>query len=236
MRRIVVSGANRGIGLEFCRQLLANGDAVIAIARQVPLAPSLEELKRLWPDTFHISTFDVTDHASVREFGEQVAALPVHILINNAGQIGPETHKGEDGQNLATLDPQLLSRLFEVNAIAPLVLTRALLPSLRLTGNAKVFVLGSTVGVAKQTFGDYYGYRMSKAAAHIAFATLAKDLAEQRIMAATICPGWVKTDLGGPNASLEIDDSVRQMIAVINSFSPEQNGLFLDQAGNVLDY
>jgi len=222
--------------LEFCRQFLECGDAVVAIVRRPDSVSALQLLKEEWPETLHFNFLDVTDFEAVNAFGREMQSLAIDILINNAGQIGPETHKGEQGQNLETLDPTLIANLTSVNAIAPLVLTKALLPSLALAHKPCTFLLGSTVGVARETFGDYYAYRMSKAAGHIAFATLAKDLAKSNILAGVICPGWVKTDLGGPNASLEIDESVRQMIRVMQNFSPEQNGKFLDFSGRVLEY
>lgn len=236
MRRIVVTGAARGLGLEFVRQFLELGDGVIAITRGTSERSALEALRAAWPNTLHTREVDVTCYSDVAEFGKQLAPLPVDILINNAGQIGPETHKGELGQSVESLDITLLERLFSVNAIAPLFFTQALIPSLRLTGTAKTFVMGSTIGVAAETFGDYYGYRMSKAAAHIAFATLAKDLARFSIKAGIICPGWVRTALGGPNAQLDPADSVRMMIQVMLDFADAQNGKFISFDGRVLPF
>jgi NAD(P)-dependent dehydrogenase (short-subunit alcohol dehydrogenase family) len=236
MRRVVVTGAARGLGLEFCRQFLELGDGVIAIVRAPAGNAKLDSLQRAWPETLHVRVLDVTDFEHVAEFGEELASFPVHILVNNAGEIGPETHKGESGQAFHSISLDLLERLYRVNSIAPLYLTQALFPSLRLAGNARTFVLGSTVGVAKETFGDYYAYRMSKAAVHVAFATLAKDLAQFSILAGVICPGWVRTELGGPQASMEPDDSVRMMIDVMLNFSPEQSGRFVGFDGRVLDF
>ena len=175
MERVVVTGASRGLGLEFCRQFLREGYAVVAVVRRNAV-PELETLKTIWPDRLHTRVLDVTDEAGVRQFGAEMARFPVSILVNNAGQIGPETFKGEAGQNVDTLDLALCRQLFEVNALAPLMLTLALLPSLVLSGRGRSVVMGSTVGCARETFGDYYGYRMGKASAHVAFATLGKDL------------------------------------------------------------
>lgn len=235
MRRIVVSGASRGLGLEFCKRYLEGGDGVVALARN-PSAPALLDLKGRHPTMLEIVSLDVTDAAAVERFGEQIAPLHVDILINNAGQIGPETYKGEDGQNLSSLSLDVVRNLFDVNAIAPLAITRALLPSLRLAVNAKTVVMGTTVGIASQTFGDYYAYRMSKAAVNIAFATLGKDLATEGIIASIVCPGWVRTDMGGENAAMSVEDSVSMMLETIDSLSLEKSGQFVDWLGNALDF
>jgi NAD(P)-dependent dehydrogenase (short-subunit alcohol dehydrogenase family) len=236
MRRIVISGVSRGLGREFCIQYLYRGEAVVGLCRSLQSCQSLIEYTHQTPQRLHLVELDVTDFDSVLAFGQQISGLPVDLLINNAGQIGPETHKGEAGQSVRDLNPDILDRLFKVNALAPLILTSALIPSLQQSAAAKAFVLGSTVGVAKETFGDYYGYRMSKSAAHIAFATLAKDLQNLGIVAAVLCPGWVKTDLGGPNAHLEPTDSVRKMIDVIETFAPALNGKFVNVDGLQLDF
>jgi NAD(P)-dependent dehydrogenase (short-subunit alcohol dehydrogenase family) len=235
MQRIVITGAGRGLGLEFCRQYLERGDAVIGVARDVAASTELQALRDAWPQRLHLAEFDVTDFGAVDGFASGLSVMHVDILVNNAGAIGPETHKGESGQNLGTLDPRLLSRLFEVNAVSPVYLTRALLPSLRLSARPRAFVMGSTVGLPRETFGDYYGYRMSKAAAQVAFATLARDLQDTGIVAATVCPGWVRTRMGGPNASTAPEDSVAQMIQLMEDFPTALNGRFVDAAGRPLD-
>ncbi len=235
MERVVVTGASRGLGLEFCRQYLRAGYAVIAVVRREEVT-ELETLKTIWPDRFHTRALDVTDEAGVRRFGAEMAEFAVSVLVNNAGQIGPETHKGEPGQNVDTLDLALCRNLFEVNALAPLVMTLALLPSLAMSGRGRSVVMGSTIGCARETFGDYYGYRMSKAAAHVAFATLGKDLVSRGAVCATVCPGWVKTDLGGPAATLEPHESVEGMIRVIDGLGPEQAGGFIAFDGSPIAY
>ncbi len=236
MRRVVVTGANRGLGLEFCTQFLEKGDCVVAVIRNAAAGPGLARLKELWPETLHFRTLDVTDAVEVTRFGLEMEQLPVDILINNAGQIGPEKHNGEEGQAADSLSFTVLRELFEVNALAPLRLTMALVPALLRAPQPKVFVMGSTVGVAAETFGDYYGYRMSKSAAHIAFASLAKDLRERGILVGVLCPGWVRTDLGGPNAPLSPRDSVLGMIDVIDRFSLSENGKFVSYDGRLLEY
>lgn len=215
MERIVVSGAGRGLGLEFCRQYLENGDGVVALAKNPSSSLGLYQLKNSYPNLLEIVGLDVANYADVAAFGTRISSLPVNILINNAGVIGPETHKGEAGQSVDTLDPQIIESMFRINAVGALMLTKALLPSLILANNPRVVVLGSTVALPRESFGDYYGYRMSKAAAHIAFATLAVDLDKLGIAAGVVCPGWVQTDLGGSAAPLLPRDSVSGMRRVI---------------------
>lgn len=236
MRRIVVTGASRGLGLEFCRQYLEKGEAVVGIVRPTSSRDGVGALARDFPDRFHVAELDVANPMSCADFGEQVCNLPVDILINNAGIIGPETHKGETGQNISSFDPAIARSLFETNALAPLNLTLLLLPSLRRVKEARAIVLGSTVGIVRETFGDYYSYRMSKAAAHIAFATLAKDLGNEDIIAAVVCPGWVRTDMGGGAASLSAQESVEGMIRVIDALKCADSGCFIDYSGNTIAF
>jgi NAD(P)-dependent dehydrogenase (short-subunit alcohol dehydrogenase family) len=236
MERIVVTGASRGIGLEFCRQFARRGDWVFALARHVELTSELIRLRDELPDLVHVRQLDVTDFAEAKIFAVEISTLPVDILINNAGQIGPETHRGQRGQAFGSIDYNVVRDLFEVNAVAALHLTECMLPSLKLSARARAFVLGSTVGCAAETFGDYHGYRMSKSAAHITFATLGKDLASQNISAGVICPGWVRTEMGGASAPLSAEESVRGMIQVMDSFSESNRGKFLSYDGRELHF
>lgn len=236
MQRIVITGASRGLGLEFAKQYLELGDAVVATVRPQSNLESLRDLKRKYPSRLHFVSFDLSAFDEIERFAIKMAGLPVDVLINNAGQIGPETHKGEIGQALFNMDPSVLTRLFVVNAVAPLYLTKSLLPSLLQTAKPRVVALGTTVSIASQTFGDYYGYRMSKSAMNIAFATLAKEIPSDKLKIGIICPGWVRTEMGGPNASLAPSDSVRMMLGLVESFHQEWHGKFLDYSGKLHDF
>ncbi|WP_044558959.1 SDR family oxidoreductase [Azospirillum sp. B4] len=236
MRRVVVTGATRGLGLEFARFYARSGDAVVATGRNPEGNAALCDLKAAFPDRVHTAHLDVTDADAVSAFGQLIESLPVDILINNAGVIGPEVYKGESGQTLETLEPRVLHDLFSANAVAPLLVTRALLPSLSRHAGSKVFVLGTSVGIAAETFPDYYGYAMSKAAVHIGFAALAKELSKRGIAVGILSPGWVRTDLGGAAAALSPDESVAGMARVIDAFGLADSGRFFAYDGTPKSY
>jgi NAD(P)-dependent dehydrogenase (short-subunit alcohol dehydrogenase family) len=224
--RVVVTGANRGIGLEFVRQLLARGEEVVAGARRPAEAAELQRLQAGSGGRLAVHALDVTSDASVAAFAQAVGAGPVDLLLNNAGVL--------DGYGgLEESEPAAVLRTLDVNAVGPLRVTRALLPALRRRGEgAKVVHVTSGMGsIADNTSGGAYGYRMSKAALNMAARSMAADLEGEGLLAAVINPGWVKTDMGGEGASLTAEESVRRMLAVIDGMGPEQSGAFLDYKG-----
>lgn len=214
---IVLTGANRGIGLELARQYLARGDAVTAGVRSPADA---RELASLGGERLRVLACDVAHEPSVRAFAEQVAG-PVDVLINNAGlRVRPDE-----------LDDDLEGalRMFAVNALGALRVTRALLSLLRAAPRARVANLSSGLGsIADNTSGGAYGYRMSKAALNMASRSLAQDLAAFGVCVVALSPGWVQTDMGGAGATLPVEDSVRGMLEVIDRMGPKDSGQFLD--------
>lgn len=231
MKRIVITGATRGLGLEFARHYAQSGDAVVATGRNPDESPALRDLKATFPNRVHTAHLDVSDVNSISAFGRLIEPLSVDILINNAGVIGPEKYKGEYGQTLETIDHGILQHLFLVNAIAPLLVTRSMIGSMSRNPNSKIFLIGTSVGISSETFPDYYGYAMSKAAAHIGFAALSKELSKLGIAVGILSPGWVRTDLGGASAPLSVEESVAGMARVIDTFSIEDGGRFFTYDG-----
>ncbi|MBJ6764840.1 SDR family oxidoreductase [Myxococcaceae bacterium JPH2] len=224
---VVITGANRGIGLELVRQCLARGDVVHAGVRAPRRATELAALVRGSSGRLQVHTLDVADEASVQAFA---AALPgpVHLLINNAGvRSRPDA--------LAELDSEDLIRTFQVNAMAALVVTVALLPQLRAAGGAKVANLSSNLGsITDNTWGGAYGYRMSKAALNMATRSLGHDLKEEGVLAFALSPGWVRTDMGGSEAPTAVDVSVTGLLGVLARLGIEDTGGFFDFEGHRL--
>jgi NAD(P)-dependent dehydrogenase (short-subunit alcohol dehydrogenase family) len=224
---VVITGANRGIGLELVRQFLARGDTVHAGVRDPASATELSALGPQHAGRLHVAACDVSDEVRVRAFAAGVPG-PVHLLVNNAGM-----RERPDG--LEDLDAEALLRTFRVNAVGPLLLTRALLPQLRAAKGAKVASLGSGLGsISDNTSGDAYGYRMSKAALSMAMRSLAQDLREDGILAVVVSPGWVKTDMGGPEAPLSVTESAAGMVTFLDGLTPQQSGGFFDYKGERL--
>ena len=220
MARIVITGANRGIGFELARQLFARGDEVVAACRSA--SPELKALKV----EIHQGV-DVTDEPSVRGLARTLAGKPVDILINNAGILSHET--------LDDLDLDRIRRQFEVNALGPLRVTAALLGSLK--RGSKVAIVTSRMGsLAHNTSGGSYGYRASKAAANIIGISLAHDLKPRGIAVVLLHPGWVKTEMTGGSGTTGPADAAARLIARIDELTLEHTGEFRHAEGYALPW
>ena len=218
-RTVLITGANRGIGLELARQYAAAGWRVIGTARKPDAAVELRELDA------SIVQLDVTDASSVERMAQDLTGTPIDLLINNAG-IQPLMWTLEE------VDFDDFERALAVNTVGPVRVTRALLPHLRAgTLRRIVNVTTNLSSIAENTEGGFYGYRESKAALNMFTKSLAADLGEEGFVCIVLHPGWVKTDLGGPQAPLAVGDSVRGMIDVIERLSPADNGTFWTHAG-----
>lgn len=215
----VVTGANRGIGLAFVRELSRRGDRVIATARHPAEALELAALE------VRVETLDVADARSISAFGRSLAGQPIDVLINNAGI-------GKAGPGIEHLSLEDLEIHFRVNAIGPFALTRALLPNLRAARRRTVINLSSGLGsISGNTDGGWYAYRASKAALNQLTRTMAPELAGESFICIVISPGWVQTEMGGPGATLSPGQSVAAMLKIIDRLRPADTGRFLDHRG-----
>lgn len=224
----LITGANRGIGLEFAKHLRAKGESVIATARRPADA---EELSGLGVE---VLALDVSDQASVDAFAEEVGGRAVDVLINNAGMNPREC----DG--LSDLDLDDMMATFRTNAGGPLLVTRALLPALA-KGSRKLVVnissqMGSIGKAISDKAGGNYAYRSSKSALNMVTTLMAEDLRDKGITCVMMHPGWVRTDMGGPQATLSTDESVSGMLSVIDRLTPRDSGVFIDPAGKPLPW
>jgi len=216
----VVTGANRGIGLELARQLEARGASVVAVCRK--RSPELDAL-----GVRVESGVDVTEPAAWSKLAEQLAHDDIDLLIQNAGVLLADS--------LEDVDPDEVRAQFELNAIAPLFLTRALAPRLR-TG-AKVALISSRMGsIGDNGSGGYYGYRMSKAALNAAGVSLAHDLKPRGVAVVILHPGSVRTEMTGGHGMIEADESVRGLLQRIDELRLATTGRFLHQNGEVLPW
>lgn len=226
--RIVVTGANRGIGLELVRQLRERGDEVEACARKPRDA---RELQALAGDRVRIHQVDVTDTASVRALADSLRDATIDILFNVAGVYGgPRQSLRQMAEDLELRD---VAETYEVNAIGALRMAIALLPNLRRSKVKKIVNVTSGMGsIADNTSGGYYAYRMSKAALNMMSRTLAVDLRDDGIISFAINPGWVQTDMGGPGAPTPVADSVRGILRETDLARLSESGEFLNWKGN----
>ncbi|MCP3097892.1 SDR family oxidoreductase [Myxococcus sp. K15C18031901] len=226
---VVITGTNRGIGLELVRQCLSRGDTVHAGVRAPAQATDLTALAEGAGGRLRVHALDVADAAGVRAFAESLPEV-IHLLINNAGvRTRPD--------DLADLDVDDLTRTFQVNAVAALRMTLALLPRLRAAGGAKVANISSNLGsITDNSWGGAYGYRMSKAALNMATRSLGHDLKDAGILAFALSPGWVRTDMGGSEAPTAVETSVAGLLAVLTRLGPDETGGFFDFEGHRLDW
>ena len=219
MATIVISGANRGIGLELARQLKGRGDRVIA-----PCRKSSEALEKIGAEV--VEGVDVSDDVSVAKMAERLKSEKIDILINNAGILTIES--------LENLDFKKMLRQFDVNSLGPLRVTKALLPNLQ--SGSKVAIITSRMGsIDDNGSGGYYGYRMSKVAVNMAGKCLANDLAARGITVAILHPGMVSTEMTG-YSGIEPKESARGLIERIDSFSQPMSGAFFHANGEKLPW
>lgn len=238
MRRVVVTGANRGLGLEFVRQLAAGGDEVVATARDPKRATELNTVARESSGRIGVVALDVTDAASVGAAAQAVGKRfdRLDLLVNNAGiMASPARPKNATAGPLGELDPEAVLEVLRVNSVGPVVVTQALAPLLAAAGRAIVVNLSSGLGSIGGTESPVsYGYAMSKAALNMLSRYLALELRGQETVVVAMSPGWVTTDMGGPAAPLEPAQSVKKMLTVIGGLTPEYSGRFLDYTGKEL--
>ncbi len=221
MATYLVTGANRGIGFEYCRQLQARGDSVIAVCRT-----ATEDLKALGVRLE--DGIDVTSDAAVASLHERLGETEIDVLINNAGIIKRVT--------LDHLDFDSIREQFEINALGALRVTQVLLP--RLKAGAKVALMTSRMGsISDNTSGSSYGYRMSKVALSMAGKSLSHDLKPLGIAVAILHPGLVQTRMTNFTASgITPEASVRGLLALIDQLTLENTGTFWHSNGEVLPW
>jgi NAD(P)-dependent dehydrogenase (short-subunit alcohol dehydrogenase family) len=231
-RNVLVTGANRGLGLEYVRQLLARGDHVIATARHPAQAHELNRLVGEHPGRLHVFPLDVMDPTAEAEVARELPLVlgddPLHLLINNAGLL----HSGE---RFGHVEAANLEDSYRTNAMGPFLLTQALAP--RLADSAKVVNMSSQLGSITNTqrFGTPT-YCITKAALNMVTRLLAAALGERGITVVSLHPGWVATDMGGEQAPLAPAQSVEGLLRVIDGLRSADSGGFFDWQGKTLPW
>jgi NAD(P)-dependent dehydrogenase (short-subunit alcohol dehydrogenase family) len=224
MSSILITGANRGLGLEFAKQYAANGYRVFATAREPKAARELLALAKQNP-AVSIHALDASDAESIRALAAELDQQPLDILLNNAGVMGPKQ------QSLGNIDfPGMLETL-NVNSIAPLRIAQALLENVVKSQRKLIVAITSGMGSIADSGGGSYAYRASKAALNMSYHNLALDLKSRGVIAVVINPGWVQTDMGGPHAQITPAVSIAAMRKVFDEVTLADSGKFLDYKG-----
>lgn len=221
MATIVIAGANRGIGLELAKQYAAEGHDVIRGMRGVDQAD---------PPFGTTIALDVSSDEGVALFAAGLGDLPVDLLIANAGVIGPERQSSTD------MDfPGFLSAL-DVNVLGPLRVVQAVLPNLPRAKDSKIAVISSMMGSMASAQSGHVAYRASKAAVNKIVQCLATDLASEGIAVASLHPGWVRTDMGGAGADIDVRTSAAGIRTVLDKLDAANTGRFWAYDGKQLDW
>ena len=231
MATVLITGANRGLGLEFCKQYAAEGWQVLACCRMPQAATELASLAVRYP---HVSVLalDVANLVKIEHLAAQLHDTCIDVLINNAGVYG-DSHERGFGQ----LDYEAWTKTLAVNVQAPVKMAEAFLPHLK-RGDKKLLVsISSLMGsITDNSSGGSIIYRSSKAALNAAMKSIAIELKGQAVGVLIFHPGWVRTDMGGANGLIEANESVTGMRKIIAEFCPEQSGSFIKYDGTPLPW
>ena len=231
MPTVLVTGASRGLGLEFVRQYCADGWSVLACCRQPDRAEGLQALTPA-PGRLQVHALDVSDFAAIDALAGRLHGTPIDVLINNAGLYGPKPGAEHDPrQEFGHMDYAQWQRLFVVNTQAPLKMAEAFIDQVAASEQRRIVAISSGLASIGDASGDFYAYRTTKAALNMAMVALSNDVRARRVRVGLLCPGWVRTDMGGPNAPLTPEASVRGLRARIAELDDSRSGQFFSHKG-----
>jgi NAD(P)-dependent dehydrogenase (short-subunit alcohol dehydrogenase family) len=224
---VFITGANRGIGLELVRQYAAAAWRVIATCRN-PIG--LGELAKLHGE-IEVHGLEVTDATQATALAKELDGTAIDVLINNAGVYGPNKY------SLDEVDEDAWVQTLRVNVMAPLRISNLFTPHVAASTQRKIITVTSKMGsIGDNASGGVYIYRSSKSAVNAVMRSLSHEVRDQGIIVTLLHPGWVKTDMGGPNALISVEESVTGMRGVIANLNREQSGSFLNYDGTEIPW
>jgi NAD(P)-dependent dehydrogenase (short-subunit alcohol dehydrogenase family) len=234
MEIILVTGANRGIGLALTKVLLANGDAVIAACRRPEESGDLKRLTLLHPEAIDLVKCAVDCEEEVVEAAaaSRTRHQKLDVIVNNAG-IMPE--RGDE--SILKIDLELFRQTFDTNTLGAVWVIRAFYPMLIQSERPRILNVSSGLGsVSTKDDHGYYAYSISKAALNVLTRMIAHEFAPSGVTTVAISPGWVRTDMGGEEARLSPEESAQSLAEAIKRIGPQLNGQFLDRNGRMGEY
>jgi NAD(P)-dependent dehydrogenase (short-subunit alcohol dehydrogenase family) len=229
---VLITGAGRGLGLEFVRQYGSNDWEVLACARDPQRAASLQNIAAESGGRVSLHALDVTDHAAIDALAKKLEGRAVDVLINCAGSMGGR------GSSFGASDYAEWEYLFRLNAFAPMKMAEAFVAHVARSEQKKIVSLSTIMAsMGRNTLGGFYAYRASKAALNALSVSMALDLGRRHgITASVIHPGWVRTDMGGPRAEIDAPTSVTGMRSVISGLTRDKAGRFWSYDGSELPW
>ncbi|WP_199609315.1 SDR family oxidoreductase [Flocculibacter collagenilyticus] len=232
---ILITGANRGIGLGFVEHLIAQGYKgadcdIIATYREHSSSKALISLAEKY-EQLELIQCDVAKEQDIKHLANKLSTRAIDVFINNAGVYGPK------GSQFGEVNADEWLNVFSINTVAPLMLCQALYPSFKKAESSKIAFLSSKMGsIADNGYGKSYIYRSSKAALNAVVKSLSIDLKDDNIFCVALHPGWVKTDMGGDDALIEVETSVKGIISVIEDLAPNHTGNFISYDGQEIPW
>jgi NAD(P)-dependent dehydrogenase (short-subunit alcohol dehydrogenase family) len=221
---ILITGVGRGIGNALAKTALQRGWSVIGSVRDVQEAKILEAR---FGNRFQTLVFDVTDGNTITKAAEALD-IPIDIVINNAGIIGPKR------QSTLDMDFDGFAETLAVNVLAPLRVSQAYLPHLKRSSHPRLITISSNMGTMSYAKSDQIAYRASKTAVNKVMQGLATDLKSMGIAVACVHPGWVRTDMGGKHADIDVAESASGIIDIAERLDIAKTGKFLNYDGTSL--
>ncbi|HXQ30340.1 MAG TPA: SDR family oxidoreductase [Steroidobacteraceae bacterium] len=239
MPTVLITGAGRGLGLEFVRQYAADGWSVLATARDPAKYAELETLTKAAAGRIRVFVLDVVDHAAIDALAERLAGTPIDVLINNAGTMGAQSFAGQgmQAQRLGKSDYEDWMHTFRVNTLGPMKMAEAFVDHVAASAQKKIVTLSSVIAsIGSNNLGGLYAYRSTKTGVNAIMRSMALDLARRGIIAVPLHPGWTATAMGGANAPMRPQHSVAGMRQVIAGLTKEKSGRFWQYDGKELPW
>ncbi|MBM3515492.1 MAG: SDR family oxidoreductase [Alphaproteobacteria bacterium] len=236
MPTVLITGANRGLGLEFVRQYCEAGWNVIATCRDPKTAGDLAALDQKYP-SLNVHALDVADFGAIDRLAADLKGRPIDVLLNNAGIFGPKPLGDNDPrQTFGHMDYGIWAQVLRINTMAPMKMAEAFIDHIAASKQKKFVAISSIEGSIARAKGRIYAYKTSKTALNMVIKNLAMDLAPRGVITAAFCPGWVKTRMGGDTAPLEAPPSIAGIRRVVDELTPENSGRFWLYTGEINPY
>ena len=231
MKNILITGANRGLGLGLVKKYLENNEKVFCTTRNISKSKELKLLKEKHTNSLEICELDLLDKDSPNILSNFLVNKPIDLFINNAGVIG------QSAQHFKSISLNPWIEVLKVNLIAPLLITQSIIKNIEKSSEKRIYILSSKVGsIEDNKSGGMYVYRSSKTALNQIVKSLSIDLKPLGIAVISLHPGWVRTEMGGPNALLSVEESVNGMFGVISNTNISNSGQFINYDGTEIPW